>query len=366
MPVSKPSKKAQILSVREVHKASRRVRSSRGAAAAAATSASEEEGSGDEVPARTVEESDDARASSADEEDDGDVDDGREGEEDDGQDDEDDEDEEEVVTPKRKRGAKSSVESSGSTTRKKKQKTASASRTRPDLTNSTGHGKVLICPETLPFLRDLASHTNDRDWFVANKHRWQDVKSEFEIFVDFLKDRARRMDPGLPDAPAKSCIFRINRDVRFAGGPLYKTSVSCSFPKKNFPPDHPACFYFRVEPGGKSRIGGGMYDVSAGKLAAVRAAIDADNGAAVKAVVERQSFREMFGDEPFQWNESLKTAPKGYKKDHEAIELLRLKTFGVKRDVDDDVVASEGFMDLIMETWTELLPWIQLLNTYAS
>ncbi|KAJ3164653.1 hypothetical protein HK101_000388 [Irineochytrium annulatum] len=369
MPITK---KAQILSVGEVHRASIRVKASRVAAAPAAEgdadsagralAAAEPSGAGPSSD-ENDEESDAFEGDDADE--DEDPDDGGDGDDEEEEEDlDEDDDEEEVVTP-RKRAARSGK--SHATPKRKRQKPRAARRD-PD-----SAGKVLICPETLPFLRDLASHTNDRDWFVANKPRWQDIKSEFEIFVDYLKDRARVMDPALPDCPAKSCIFRINRDVRFSGGPLYKKHVSCAFPKKNFPPDHPGCFFFKIEPG-KSRVAAGIWDVQSGKLAAIRAAIDADNGAAVRAVLGRDSFKEMFGEDPLHaltpdgepYNESLKTAPKGYKKDHEAIDLLRLKSFGIKRDVDDDVVAGEDFMDVIIATWTELMPWILLLNTYAS
>ncbi|KAJ3194045.1 hypothetical protein HK101_003603 [Irineochytrium annulatum] len=358
MPVSKPSKKAQVLSVREVRRASGRVKSSRTAGAAPAA-----EGDAGVFPG-AVEESDDAGEPSSEDEDDeenqayvaeDDEDDddevGGEDDDDDGGDEEPDEDDEEVVTPK-KRGAKSAPSSAGSKKAKKE-------------TTAAAEGKVLIGAETLPFLRDLADHSNDRDWFHANGSRWQEVRSDFEIFVDYLKDRVRALDPGLPNEDARNCVFRINRDVRFYPGPLYKTSMACSFPKRVFPPTHPACFYLKIEPG-KSWIGGGMYDIPSGKLAAIRSAIDADKGAGMKAVLEKESFKKVFGKDPWQWNESLKTAPKGYKKDHEAIKLLRLKSYGIRRNVDDDVVTSEGFMDVVMVTWTELLPWIQLLNSYAS
>ncbi|KAJ3188034.1 hypothetical protein HK101_009280 [Irineochytrium annulatum] len=258
-------------------------------------------------------------------------------------------DRDEPVTTKKRRST-SDRPSTGARRRRPNNTTPPATPSQTRSPDAPAPGSVAISAKTLTFLRDLAVN-NDKEWFNSrpNHSRYVAVKNDFEIFVSYLKDRIRELDPALPDAPAKSFMFSATNDT-----------------------SHPACFYFRVEPG-KSRIGGGLYDPDGGRLAACRRAMVADGGAAVRAVVEKDSFRGMFGDKPLQatvegapYNKGLKTAPKGYKRDHDLIELLKLRDYGVMREISDEVVEGEDFMDVIMLTWTELMPWIMLLNTYAS
>ncbi|KAJ3288138.1 hypothetical protein HDU76_007726, partial [Blyttiomyces sp. JEL0837] len=167
-----------------------------------------------------------------------------------------------------------------------------------------------------------------------------------------LKTRLCEIDTAIPSSiPAKNFIFRLNRDVRF-GGPPYKTHLSCVFPKMNLP-NHPACFYVHVEPNNESFVGGGIYNPESGVLNRLREAIGEDGEGAnrLKKLVNGERFK--------------KTAPKGYAKDHEMIEFLRLKSFVVSGGrFDDEVVASEGFVDKVVEIFKDLYPFIALLNDF--
>ena len=46
--------------------------------------------------------------------------------------------------------------------------------------------------------------------------------------------------------------------------------------------------------------------------------------------------------------EKVKTAPKGFKKDNTAIDLLRYKQYLLHRNIPDEVVLSENFMDEVL------------------
>lgn len=81
-------------------------------------------------------------------------------------------------------------------------------------------------PEAAPaFLAELAAN-NDRDWFIANKARYErDVKAPLGALIDALALAFAAHDVPLT-GNAKSSPFRINRDVRFTNDKSpYKTNA---------------------------------------------------------------------------------------------------------------------------------------------
>ncbi len=67
----------------------------------------------------------------------------------------------------------------------------------------------------ITYLNDL-SQNNEREWFHANKKRYQESKNTFLSVVDELIRTMELTDIRLQDLDAKDTIFRINRDVRFS------------------------------------------------------------------------------------------------------------------------------------------------------
>lgn len=78
----------------------------------------------------------------------------------------------------------------------------------------------------LDFFNEL-SKNNHREWFQANKRRYEkSVKEPFVAFVQEMIDRVRADDPRV-DIDPKDAIFRINRDIRFSADKTpYKTEMS--------------------------------------------------------------------------------------------------------------------------------------------
>ena len=66
------------------------------------------------------------------------------------------------------------------------------------------------------FFIELALN-NQKSWFDVNRARYEaDVKKPFLAFVTQLLDKVAAMDPRFAGIDAKSCIFRINKDIRFS------------------------------------------------------------------------------------------------------------------------------------------------------
>lgn len=218
-----------------------------------------------------------------------------------------------------------------------------------------------IKQSTLDFLSDLKIH-NERDWFIKNRKRYDDAKSNFESFVQAVIEKMAEYDPVLKGLEAKSCTYRINRDIRFSNDKtIYKTHLGAFIVKggkKNG--DRFAGYYFHVEPGGNSMIAGGAYIPPMPWLTAIREKID-EQGAGFLKIIKNKEFTEYFGNLE---GESLKSAPKGYSRDHPFIEILKLKSFLVTRMISDVEVVSRDCFDLVIRASRTMKPLNDFLNDY--
>ena len=68
---------------------------------------------------------------------------------------------------------------------------------------------------TLKFLKDLRKN-NNKPWFDAHRQQYEDAKADFATFVQTIIDKQGDSDKTIANLTAKECMFRINRDVRFA------------------------------------------------------------------------------------------------------------------------------------------------------
>jgi len=148
-------------------------------------------------------------------------------------------------------------------------------------------------PDFLQFYRDLAAN-NDRDWFQANKKRYEgSVKQPFEVFVGMLIERMREDDPGL-DISAKDAIFRINRDVRFSRDKTpYKLCSSAVISRGGKKDTVSPGMYIEAGPE-KLAVYGGVYMPEREQLAAIRNHI-AGNLQRFGKLLNDQAFSSVYG-----------------------------------------------------------------------
>lgn len=69
--------------------------------------------------------------------------------------------------------------------------------------------------EIIQFLTELRQN-NNREWFQANKSRYDSLRKGFIDEVQQLIDRIALFDPEIAGLEAKDCLFRIYRDIRFS------------------------------------------------------------------------------------------------------------------------------------------------------
>lgn len=220
---------------------------------------------------------------------------------------------------------------------------------------SSNRTAALTAP-TLSFLTELVQN-NHRDWFQANRARYDAAKAELEAFTARLIDGASAFHP-LPNTQPKDCIFRINRDIRFSKDKApYKPNFAVALGPGG---RHSGLidYYLHIQPGNESFLGAGMWQPTPAQLALFRQEVDY-NPDALKTIIEADAFRAYF---PEISGEKTKTTPKGYSADHPDIELLRRKELFFMHRYTDKEVLKASFAHEVLRGCQLIKPYCDFLN----
>lgn len=214
-----------------------------------------------------------------------------------------------------------------------------------------------ITAASLKFLSDLKKN-NNRAWFDANRKRYEVARTEFIQLVDALIAGLAHLDPRLLELDPADCVFRINRDTRFARHPEpYKVHFGAFITDRGRKVDR-AGYYFHLEPG-ECLVAGGLYRPPAPELHAVRRGILAD-AAGLREIIRKKAFVTAFGKElP---GVKLKTAPRDVPKDHPDLDLLRLKSYEIYRNLPDRDVLKTDLVQAATKYFVTMQPYIAWLN----
>ena len=189
----------------------------------------------------------------------------------------------------------------------------------------------------LAYLKDLKKN-NNREWFNKNKSRYIGAKEEFELFINNLIPQIKSFDNSIGVVTAKDCIFRIYRDVRFSKNKApYKTHMA-AYIAANGRKSKFGGYYIHIEPDNKSFIACGVHSPEALVLKEIRYEIY-DKTEEFKQILNKTDFNKIF---PKIYGEKLKTAPKGFPKDFEDIELLNYKSYAVVNKLNNDFIKNEN------------------------
>ena len=110
--------------------------------------------------------------------------------------------------------------------------------------------------EIIQFLTELRQN-NNREWFQANKSRYDSLRKGFIDEVQQLIDRIALFDPEIAGLEAKDCLFRIYRDIRFSPDKTpYKIHFAAYMASCGGRGSERAGYYIHLEPGGCLLSGG--------------------------------------------------------------------------------------------------------------
>jgi len=215
-------------------------------------------------------------------------------------------------------------------------------------------------PSLFQFLRDL-SKNNNREWFQANKPRYQsDVVKPVIDFVEAMMPRMEKISNAINVDPRAhgGSMFRIYRDARFSKDKRpYKENVGCHFRHRAGKDAHAPGYYIHLEPGNVF-FGGGVWLPPAPVLAKIREAIDANP----KRWLSLRNSKKLSVYGGIQ-GEALKNPPRGYAKEHPAIEDLKRKSLFVMHQVDESAVYDESFFNSVVKVYRDMAPLMEFLTT---
>lgn len=210
--------------------------------------------------------------------------------------------------------------------------------------------------KSLSFLRDLKNN-NTRDWFQANRVRYNEARAEFLGFIEGLVSGIGLIDPDLGPVDPKRTLFRINRDIRFSRDKSpYKTNFG-AFISKDSKKSGNAGYYFHCDPAG-SFIAGGIYNPEPEILKKVRQEIYENPEELVDIIMEK-TFTEYFGG---LYEDRLKIPPRGFPKDFECIDLLRYKSYMVSRDLEERLLTGGELLEESLRAVRLMHPLVRFIN----
>ena len=204
---------------------------------------------------------------------------------------------------------------------------------------------------TLQFLKDLKEN-NNRDWFAAQKDAFKEVQDQAKGFYAQIRENLE-----LHDEIDKFKLFRIYRDVRFSKDKTpYQPHFAGSFSRKG---KHlRGGYYLRIRPG-ESFLAGGFWEPNKEDLLRIRKEIEMDSSD-FRDILKDPEFIKNFGAK-FEGAE-LKSAPRGFDKNHPDIDLLRKKGFIAVRNFTDQEVLSKDFLSEINKSYKALRPFFNLMS----
>lgn len=206
------------------------------------------------------------------------------------------------------------------------------------------------------FLQKL-SENNNRPWFEENRENYETAKSEAEELITRCIAEIGKFED-LGDLKAKQTMFRIYRDVRFSKNKdPFKKNFSSMISRDGKRAMTGFGYYLHFEPG-ESFMAAGVYEPSAEQLARIRQEIDY-NADDLRKVIENPDFATVFG---VMQGAQLKTAPKGYPKDHPEIDLLRYNQYYFSWKFGDDDILKKDFPEILAVKCRKIRPFLEFLN----
>lgn len=217
----------------------------------------------------------------------------------------------------------------------------------------------MLTKESLQFLDDLKTN-NNRDWFQENKKRYEIFKKDYHQLVSDFLDAMKPMDASLELLEVKNCTFRINRDIRFSKDKSpYKAHLGVWL-STGVKGQNRSGYYVHIEKGA-SFIAGGLYSPEAEDLKKVRKEI-AFFHEDLEAIIADENFKKEFENLDVTETNSLKNPPRGYEKDHPAIEFLKLKSFTATQKFDIKEVTQKDFVSKMSQKLIALKPLNEFIN----
>lgn len=200
------------------------------------------------------------------------------------------------------------------------------------------------------FFKDLQQN-NNRDWFIEHKPTFKALEAQVKAFGEQLKDQLNQHD-----SIDRFKLFRIYRDVRFSKDKTpYKTHFGLTWHRTK--PLYRGGYYLHLSPK-NNFLACGFWDPNPADLKRIRQEIDMD-GEEYRSILNNKRFKSVWGE---LQGEAVKTAPKGYTKDHPHIDLLRFKQHIFTINYSDREICQPDFIDRSDSALQAVRPFVDYMS----
>jgi len=207
-----------------------------------------------------------------------------------------------------------------------------------------------ISKSTLEFLSKLKEN-NNRDWFNEHKPKFQIEQNKVKQFYNSIMRQLKTHDD-----IEQLKMYRVYRDVRFSKDKTpYKPHFAGSFSRAT--KKLRGGYYLRIRPG-ESFLAGGFWQPNKEDLLRIRKEFEMDSQV-IREIMNDENFRNFFGK---LQGDSLKTAPRGFDKNHPDLDLIRMKQFIVVRNFSDEEVLASNFLEEIDQSYKAMRPYFNYMS----
>jgi uncharacterized protein (TIGR02453 family) len=203
---------------------------------------------------------------------------------------------------------------------------------------------------TISFLKKLKLN-NNRDWFNDNKEEFKDIQSGVKTFAQDVNDSL-----SVSDNIEKFKIFRIYRDLRFSKDKTpYKKNIGMAFHRAK--PELRGGYYLEIS-ADESFIAVGFWNPNKEDLLRIRKEIEID-GQEFKRIINQKLIKDIWGD--LQGDE-VKTSPKGFKSEHEYIDLIKKKQFIFIKNLKEEEILDKSFQKKLVSYFVSIRPFFDYMS----
>ena len=196
---------------------------------------------------------------------------------------------------------------------------------------------------------------NNREWFEQHKPEFKALEAKVKQFGEALKDQLNQHD-----SIDRFKLFRVYRDVRFSKDKTpYKTHFGMAWHRTK--PEYRGGYYLHLKPN-DIFLACGFWDPNPADLKRIRQEIDMDADE-YRDIINEPNFKRIWGE---LQGDAVKTAPKGYAKDHPNIDLLRHKQHIFMVRYTEKDVAAEDFLDRLDAALQAVRPFVDYMSAVLT
>jgi uncharacterized protein (TIGR02453 family) len=215
-----------------------------------------------------------------------------------------------------------------------------------------------IAASSLTFLKNLEKN-NNREWFTENKETYISAQNNIIAFADELITLMITHD-AIENTSGKKSLYRIYSDVRFSKEKApYKPRFAIGLQRATTLKR--GGYYLNIQPG-NSFLACGFFSPNADDLKRIRKDIEI-NSTVWRKILNSKIIKDNF---VALSGATVPTSPRGFSKDHEAIDLIRHKQFILRHNFTDQEVIDPQFVYKVNEIFQSVRPFFDYMSTVLT